>query len=78
MKTFESDMKNLEDLIAELESGDLNLSSALEAFEKGVSLYKNCHLALESAEQKVKILMDDLDQGQKIKKTLKLRKHNGF
>lgn len=66
IKTFESDMKNLEEVISKLESGDLNLSSALEAFEKGLALYKTCHDTLESADQKVKILLDDLEMGQKI------------
>lgn len=66
IKTFESDMKNLEEVISQLESGDLNLSNALEAFEKGITLYKTCHDTLESADQKVKILLDDLEMGQKI------------
>jgi exodeoxyribonuclease VII small subunit len=66
IKTFESDMKNLEEVISQLESGDLNLSNALEAFEKGIALYKTCHDTLESADQKVKILLDDLEMGQKI------------
>ena len=35
------------------------LEKALQQFEKGVKLSRECQQALESAEQRVKVLLDD-------------------
>ena len=54
---FEKKLKKLEDLVATMESGDLNLNKALKNFEEGVKLSRDCHKELEEAEQKVKLLI---------------------
>ncbi len=59
---FESSLKELEKIVRELESGDVNLDDSLKKFEKGISLYKECRQTLQSAEKKIKILSDSLKE----------------
>ena len=59
---FEGSLKELEEIVRELESGDINLDESLKRFEKGIELYKKCRLTLESAEKKIKILSDSLKE----------------
>jgi exodeoxyribonuclease VII small subunit len=54
---FETAMRDLEDLVARLEQGDLPLEESLAAFERGVMLTRSCQTALKEAEQKVEILL---------------------
>ncbi len=55
---FENSLSELEKTVRELESGDLPLEQALKAFEKGISLTRDCQKALQDAEQKVRILLE--------------------
>ena len=54
---FETAMKQLDDIVAALEKGDVPLDSALAMFEKGSGLVKQCNEALDKAEQKLKLLV---------------------
>ncbi|MEM7610542.1 MAG: exodeoxyribonuclease VII small subunit [Pseudomonadota bacterium] len=56
---LEKSLAELESLVAELESGELPLDSAMQKFERGVSLTRDCQQALTTAEQKVSILMQE-------------------
>lgn len=58
---FEQSLDELEQLVGKMEKGDLSLDESLQAFERGVSLYRNCQNALESAELRVRLLMDPAD-----------------
>lgn len=58
---FERSLDELEQLVQRLEHGDLSLDDSLKAFERGVSLYRSCHGALEQAELKVRLLLDPAD-----------------
>ncbi|MTI14491.1 exodeoxyribonuclease VII small subunit [Sansalvadorimonas verongulae] len=55
---FETSLRELEQTVRELESGDLPLEQSLKAFEKGIGLTRECQKALEDAEQKVRILLE--------------------
>ena len=55
---FEKNLHELETLVGALEAGDLSLEESLIAFEKGIEMTRACQSALESAEQKVKILLE--------------------
>lgn len=57
-KSFEESIKELENIVAVLEKGDCSLDEAVELFEKGVKLSKECHTVLDNAEQKIKILTE--------------------
>lgn len=54
---FEETLGSLESIVAQLESGELPLERALELFEEGVSLTRNCQQQLEDAERKVELLL---------------------
>ena len=63
---LEKSLADLEDLVEELESGDLPLEKAMKKFEEGIKLTRGCQTALKEAEQKVEILLqtagnEDLD-----------------
>ena len=57
MKGFEESMKELEEIVAKLESGDASLNESLEYFEKGIKLSKSCQKMLDTAEKKVSVLL---------------------
>ena len=57
--TFEQALEELEQLVDRLEAGDLPLEEALADFERGVKLTRECQQKLASAEQKVKVLMEE-------------------
>lgn len=63
---FESTLEQLEELVQQMESGELGLEASLKAFERGVKLTRQCQAALKNAELKVQALtaddkLEDLD-----------------
>jgi exodeoxyribonuclease VII small subunit len=54
---LEKSLADLEELVEELESGDLPLEKAMKKFEEGIKLTRGCQAALKDAEQKVEILL---------------------
>lgn len=54
--SFEQAIAELENIVDEMEKGDLPLQTALEKFERGVGLAKHGQATLQAAEQKVQIL----------------------
>lgn len=54
---LEKSLSRLEELVEELESGDLPLDKAMKKFEEGIRLTRGCQAALKEAEQKVDILL---------------------
>ncbi len=59
---FEETMKELEDIVQELEKGDLNLDESIKKFEKGMALSKNASDYLEKAEKKITVLIKGEDE----------------
>ena len=53
---FEEQLKKLEHLVAQLETGNLSLEDSIKAYEVGVKIAQNCQMTLKNAEQKVEIL----------------------
>lgn len=56
-ESFESSLDELEQVVKQLEAGDLPLEKSLELFERGVNLSDTCRKQLEEAETRVEILM---------------------
>lgn len=56
---FEEALDQLEELVEELENGDLTLEESLKAFEQGIKLTRECQSALTQAEQKVQMLIEE-------------------
>ena len=66
-KDFESALHELEQVVAEMESGKLSLEASLAAYKRGMELSAYCQKTLEAAEQQVKVLengvLKDFDAG---------------
>jgi exodeoxyribonuclease VII small subunit len=58
-KKFEAAMARLEEIVQELEKGDVPLEQSLKLFEEGIKLSRICNKRLEEAERKVEILLKD-------------------
>jgi len=61
VKDFESALKSLEEIVAQLEGGDISLDRALELFEEGIKISRFCSAKLEEAERKVETLIKASD-----------------
>lgn len=54
--SFEQALRQLEERVQKLESGDLPLDDALRLFEEGVSLVRQCHERLDAADARIQVL----------------------
>ena len=59
--SFEEAMKELEDKVKVLESGNLSLEESLKAFSEAISLINVCNNKLDGAKEQVKILLEQED-----------------
>ena len=59
--TFEEAIKNLENIVNELETGKLTLDESVKKFEEGIILSKHCNEMLESAEKQITVLIENSD-----------------
>lgn len=57
--SYEVAIKDLEDILTQLENNNLPLEEAIKQFESGVTLIKYCQNILDSTEQKIKGLMTE-------------------
>lgn len=60
-KTFESALKQLENIVKEMESGDLTLEKAVKKYEDGIANTRFCLDILDKTEQKITQLSTDAD-----------------
>ena len=58
-KKFEAALSRLEEIVKELEAGELPLEQSLKLFEEGIKLSRVCNKRLEDAERRVEILLKD-------------------
>jgi exodeoxyribonuclease VII small subunit len=56
---FEQAMKRLEEIVEQMESGDLPLEDLIVRYEEGMKLVKVCQERLASAEQRIEIITRD-------------------
>ena len=56
---FETSVAELEATIIKMEKGEMSLEDALQSFEEGVRLSRECQQLLASAEQRVLLLTED-------------------
>jgi exodeoxyribonuclease VII small subunit len=64
-RTFEASLEALEQIVQQLESGDLPLEKSLELFEQGIRLSRECQERLSQAERRIEILLRD-NQGRPV------------
>ena len=64
-KSFEASLEALEQIVHELERGDLPLEKSLELFEDGIRLSRQCQERLNQAERRIEVLLRD-NQGRPV------------
>lgn len=57
--SYEILMKQLEEIVAQMENGDLSLDKSMELYEKGIKLSNKVYKILNDAEGKIKILTEE-------------------
>ena len=65
---FEKKIKELENIVEKMGSGELSLQDSLKFFEKGIRLSRECSEQLNKSEEKVKQLIDISPEGKAITK----------
>ena len=58
-QSYEAALEDIEQIVEQLESGELSLEDSLAIFEKGVGLTKYCYQKLDEVEKKIEILTKD-------------------
>jgi exodeoxyribonuclease VII small subunit len=58
--SFEDAMAELEQLVAQMEAGDLPLEASVAAYKRGAELVKFCAAQLDKVESQVKVLEGDM------------------
>ena len=56
---FEDKIKELEEIINELESGEIDLEASIEKYTKAMSLVKECDEQLKDIEQRVNQIINE-------------------
>ncbi|MDR2845707.1 MAG: exodeoxyribonuclease VII small subunit [Candidatus Methanoplasma sp.] len=56
--TFEESLKTLEQLVRELENGNLDLDKGLEIYERAIILRDHCKKTLDAADRKVQKMIE--------------------
>ena len=59
--SFKEAQDELETIVRALESGTLELEESLALYERGVALLRSLKTRLEAAEQKIEVLMSELE-----------------
>jgi len=60
-KSFEEAMLELEQIVSNLEKGDVSLEESITNFQQGIELSRYCAAKLDEAEKKISILLQDED-----------------
>jgi exodeoxyribonuclease VII small subunit len=58
---FESSLGRLEKIVSDIEKGEVPLNKAIDLFEEGMNISKQCLDALDKAEIKLKKLVKNVD-----------------
>ncbi len=56
---FEEKMKNLEEIINDLENGEIDLDESIEKYTKAMALVKECDSELKNVEEQVSKLVTE-------------------
>ena len=59
--SFEDSLRRLEEIVSQLEQGEIPLDESIKMYEEGLALSKACIDRLMQAELKVKRLVKDMD-----------------
>lgn len=60
VQSIELQLQKLEEIVSNLEDGEIPLEESLKLFEEGVTLYKSCKKKMNSIELKIQKLTDSM------------------
>lgn len=60
-KTFDQNLRRLEEIVRAMERGDVALEESLKLFQEGTELVRSCGKLLDDAEQQVKLVLSGPD-----------------
>ncbi len=60
-KKFEQAIAELEDIVKQLQNGDLTLDESMDKFKIGVELANHCNKQLQEAEKSITMLVEQSD-----------------
>lgn len=61
---FEAALQEIQEIVTDLEEGQLGLEESMQRFERGVSLLRRCYRIIHEAEQKIELLTGFTDLGE--------------
>lgn len=64
--TFEASMLRLEEIVKEMESGELSLEKSMKLYEEGTKLALKCKEQLEKAQMKITTLGENKEQDENV------------
>ncbi len=56
--SFEDALKNLEEIVDELNNGEMELEKAIKAYEKGIKLKNICEDKLKNAQERIETIQN--------------------
>ncbi len=59
--SFEDALRRLEEIVTELENGEISLEDSLTLYEEGISLYRFCMGKLSELQGKIEVLVKEID-----------------
>lgn len=74
-ENFEASLKRLEEIVIELERGELPLEKSLAKYEEGIHRLKRCYRILEEVEKKI-VLITRKENGELEETPFELSKNN--
>jgi exodeoxyribonuclease VII small subunit len=60
---FEQALAKLEEIVRQLEDGNLSLDESLSSYEQGIHHLRHCHVLLQAAERKIMLLTEIREDG---------------
>jgi len=65
-ESFENRLNQLKDIVDKMNSGSLSLDESLNYFENGIGLYKTCRKELDTAELRIKKIVQNKDKYEEV------------
>ena len=57
--SLEQSFERLDDIVKELQAGDLTLEESFQKYEEGMKMVKNCKEAIDKVEKKMEVVQED-------------------
>ena len=58
-KSFEDSLKEIENIVEELEKGDISLEESIDLYKKGMMTLKECNQKIDKVEKELQVLKID-------------------